>query len=148
MAKNVDNCFVPKFIPDNLPWYEKDGLETWYRKNKCDDFLSNTDDHFQNTVIVNFDIIRNKGKIENKKLKNYQTVNYETIKDYPPSQQFKITSSIFRNISREDMHITPNLIKTHFERQKAENYQKSIGLGKFLKICKDTMSAKYWQGKN
>ena len=31
----VDDTFGPKFIPDNLEWYERDGLETWYLRNKC-----------------------------------------------------------------------------------------------------------------
>ena len=38
----VDNVFILKFVPDNLKWHEKDGLKTWYRKNKCEKFLSNT----------------------------------------------------------------------------------------------------------
>ena len=28
--KIVDNRFVPKFVPRNLPWYEREGLLTWY----------------------------------------------------------------------------------------------------------------------
>ena len=31
-----DNCFIPKYIPGDLKWYERDGLGTWYLKNKCD----------------------------------------------------------------------------------------------------------------
>ena len=63
---NFDNKFVPSYIPDDLEWFESDGLETWYRKNKCDDFSNDTDSHFQNTMIVNFDIITNKN-LEQKK---------------------------------------------------------------------------------
>ena len=29
-----DNVFIPKYVPQNLKWYEKDGLETWYRQIK------------------------------------------------------------------------------------------------------------------
>ena len=143
-SKKVTNIFIPKFVADNLKWHERDGLETWYRKNKCDDFLHDTDDDFEKTVIVNFDIIRNRNTIDDKKLKQYQTVDYEEIKKYPQSQQVKITSSIFRNINREDLHVTPNLVKSHFQGHKSENVKKSIGRGKFLKICRDTMYAKYW----
>ena len=39
MAKKFDNRFIPKYIPNDLPWYEKDGLDTWYLQNKCKDFL-------------------------------------------------------------------------------------------------------------
>ena len=48
-------------------------------------------------------------------------------------------SSIFRNIKREDMHVSKESIKEHFR-----NKQKSIGLGKFLKSCKDAMYASSW----
>ena len=68
-SKNVTNIFIPKFVADNLKWHERDGLETWYRKNKCDDFLRDTDNYFDKTVIVNFDIIRNRETIDNEKLK-------------------------------------------------------------------------------
>ena len=83
MAKNFDKKFIPKLVPNNLKWYERDGLETWYRKNKCDDFLRDTDNYFDKTGIVNFDIIRNRETINNEKLKQYQTVDYEEIKKYP-----------------------------------------------------------------
>ena len=41
-----DNVFIPKYVPQNLKWYEKDGLETWYRQIKCEESLNNTDLHF------------------------------------------------------------------------------------------------------
>ena len=41
-----------------------DGLETWYKKNKCDEFLSNTDLHFEKMKVVNTDMIRNGDKME------------------------------------------------------------------------------------
>ena len=34
---------IPKYIPKNLKWYERDGLETWYLEGKCNDFLEDTD---------------------------------------------------------------------------------------------------------
>ena len=39
----VDNKFVPTYVPNNLKWFERDGLETWYRQNNCNEFLNNTD---------------------------------------------------------------------------------------------------------
>ena len=32
MAKKVDNAYVPKFVSNNIPWYERDGLNTWYEQ--------------------------------------------------------------------------------------------------------------------
>ena len=55
----VDNTFVSKRIPSNLKWYEHHGLDTWYLRNKCNAFLEDTDSHFKNRKIINFDIINN-----------------------------------------------------------------------------------------
>ena len=85
----MDNDFIPKYIPDNLKWYEKDGLETWYRKTKCEEFLSDTDAHFKKTKIVNFNIIKN--DVEKKKLQQYQTIDHDEIK----SATFSRSNPIF-----------------------------------------------------
>ena len=39
---DVDKTFIPKYTPNNLKCYEKDGLETWYMQNKCNEILNNT----------------------------------------------------------------------------------------------------------
>lgn len=36
------NTYVSNFDPNNLPWYERDGLMNWYEKCRCDDFLRKT----------------------------------------------------------------------------------------------------------
>ena len=93
LTREMDNVFIPKYVPDNLKWHEKHGLETWCRKNKCDEFLSNTDLHFKNKNIVNFDII--KSDVDKKKLQQHQTIGHDEIKNYPPHFQYQIRSSIF-----------------------------------------------------
>ena len=30
MAFRNDNKYIPKYVPNDLKWYEKDGLDTWY----------------------------------------------------------------------------------------------------------------------
>ena len=45
---------------NNIPWYERDGLNTWYEQMKCNEFLEDTDNHFKNLEITNFDMIYNK----------------------------------------------------------------------------------------
>ena len=47
MAKKIYNTYIPKFVPNNLPWYKKDGLNRWYEQNKCNDFLEDPDKHFE-----------------------------------------------------------------------------------------------------
>ena len=137
------NTYIPEYVSDNLKWYERDRLDTWYKKNKCDEFVEDTDIYFRTTQIINFDIMRNQETITKNKLEQYQTVNYDTIKKYPPVEQARITSSIFRNINRPDLHVTPAVVKSHFHKNFSIP-KKSVGRGRFLKICRDTMYAKYW----
>ena len=40
------DVFIPKYVPQNLKWNEKDGLETWYRQIKREESLNNTNLHF------------------------------------------------------------------------------------------------------
>ena len=54
---NKGNTYVPKFVPDNLSWYERDGLMAWFDQQKYEDFPRNTDKHFKEAKIINFDII-------------------------------------------------------------------------------------------
>ena len=103
-----DNCF----IPGDLKWYERNGLDTWYLKNKYDEFLENTDLHFAKCKAVNFDMIKN--NVPKSIQKQYQTVNHEGIKQYPVEYQEQICSSIFRNADRKDMYIEKKTINQHF----------------------------------
>ena len=136
------NTYIPEYVSDNLKWYKRDGLDTWYKKNKCDEFFEDTDRYFHTTQIINFDIIRNQKTIIKNKLEQYQTVSYDEIKKYPSVEQARITSSIFRNIDRSNLHVTPAVVKSHFHKNISP--KKSVGRGRFLKICRDTMYAKYW----
>ena len=93
LSWEVDNTFIPKYAPDNLKWYEKDGLERWYRQNKCNEFLNNTDEYFKKMRITNFDII--KSEVTEDKKKEYQTIDHEEIRYYPSHLQEQICSSLF-----------------------------------------------------
>ena len=117
-------------------------MDTWYKKNKCYEFLEDTDLYFKTTQIVSSDMIRNSNFIPKSKLEQYRTVSYEKIKMYPCAEQ--ITSSIFRHIDRPDLHVTPELVQSHFKNNKSSSVKKTVGRGRFLKICRDTMYAKYW----
>ena len=92
------------------------GLETWYRQNKCNEFLNNTDEYFAKMKVVTFDIIKNGVKEDT--LKQYQTIDHDEIKQYPTHLQEQISSSIFRNSNRKDMHIKKETIKEHFQNKK------------------------------
>ena len=102
MTWKVDNNFVPPFVPKDLKWFEKGGLETWYSRNKCEEFLKNTDLHFKHRKIINFDMIKN--DITDKKIKQYQQIDNVEIKKYPPNDQQQIMSFIFCNANRKESY--------------------------------------------
>ena len=99
MTWESENCFIPKYIPGDLKWYERNGLDTWYLKKKCDEFLENTDLHFAKRKIVNFYMVKN--EVPKNIQKQYQTVDHEEIKQFPLKYQEQICSSIFRNVTRK-----------------------------------------------
>ena len=115
MAKKIYNTYIPKFVPNNLPWYKKDGLNRWYEQNKCNDFLEDPDKHFENLQINNFDLIFNKNKLSSQKMKQYQTIEHKEIMGYPKQEREQIMSSGFRNVMRKDMFIQKETLHGHFK---------------------------------
>ena len=101
----MENKYVPKFVLDNLQWYKRNRLMNWYDQGKCKYFLEDTDKHFQNTTIINFDIINNKNEISKETLKQYQTVDLKEIVNYSLHLQDPILSSAFRT-KREDLYLS------------------------------------------
>ena len=83
LFREFDNVFVPPDVSNNLKWCECDGLDTWYTQGKCCDLLENTDEHFKQRKIVNFDIFNNGNKLDEKTVRQYQTVDCKTFKTYP-----------------------------------------------------------------
>lgn len=137
----INNRIIPKYVPANLKWHERDGLDTWYLQGKCQDFLQNTDSYFENVKVTNFDIINNKLMDLDKK-KQYETVNFNDSNDYPIQYQVEINDSIFRHINQNSYHVQLNDAKQHFN--KNDNKRKAIGRGRFLKLCSNAVYAKYW----
>ena len=135
MTWKLDNKFIP--IYQDLKWFERDRLETWYRSNKCEEFLENTDLHFKNRKIINFDMIKN--DTSDDKTKQYQQIDHDEIEKYPKYYQEQIMSSIFRNANPKDMKIQKRTVHEHFSDKK-----KAVGRGKFLKKCVDDMYAQCW----
>ena len=100
-----------------------------------------TDQHFKETNIVNFDIIKNK-KLEEEKLKQYQTIDHDEIMKYPGQIQEQICSLTFRNSKRKDMHILKETVNEHFNKNKIVNA--GVGPGRFLKKVRDDMYRDSW----
>ena len=117
MEVNVDNLtwqfhneFIPSYVPPIVKYFERDGLETWYRQNKCQEFLQSTNKHFKQRKIVNFHMI--KEKLDKKVIQQYQTVDNNKIEQYPIEYRNQIRCSIFCNIHRNDLHVEMSTVKT------------------------------------
>ena len=127
MAEDVltwqfDNEFVLLYIPPNVKYLERDELETWYRQNKCQEFLENTEKYFAQRKIMNFHMINK--KLDKKTIQQYQTVNSKKIKRYPIGYHDQIRSSIFCNIQRDDLHVEMSTVKKTFYSRQAKGYRK------------------------
>ena len=57
-SSKCTNNYVPEYVSQGLPWYERDGLMPWHDQVKCQEFLRNSNKHFKTAKIINFDIIR------------------------------------------------------------------------------------------
>ena len=140
MAFRNDDKFIPKYIPNDLKWYEKDGLETWYLKNKSNDFLTNPDEYFEKMNIVNFDII--KGNVSGEKMKQFNSIDHQEIMRYPREMREEIFSSIYRNGNRKDMHVKKETLHEHFKNTNKTSSR--IGRGKSIKKNRDDMYKQSW----
>ena len=128
----VGNKFIPKFVPNDLKWHERDGLDTWNQQNKFNEFINNTDNYFKRMNIIKFDLI--KKDVPKEKFKQYQTLDHDEIKQYPPQLCEQICSSIFRNFNRKDMQIQKATINKHFNNKKV-----CTGRGRFIRKFRDNM---------
>ena len=57
VGKIFANNFIPKYVPEDLPWYERDDLLTYIDQLKYKEFISDSD--VKNTKVINFDMIQN-----------------------------------------------------------------------------------------
>ena len=102
MAEKFNNQFIPKYIPSDLKWYKRDGLDTWYLEGKFKDFLEDRDEHFKRTKIANFDTI--KKVVPKDKLVQYQQIDHQMMTIILSKNLRQETCSlIFRNANRNDM---------------------------------------------
>ena len=89
---------------------------TWYNQGKCQHVLRDTDRHFNETKIVNFDIIHKQCRgelVPFELLKYYQTVNQIRVSEYLSDDQEKILSSTFCTNSK-DIYFKKETTAKHF----------------------------------
>ena len=99
---------------------------TWYDQRKCEDFLRDTNKHFKEAKMINFDIIYREIRgevVPPDLLKLYQTMNEKTISQYPSSEEDNIRSSAFRT-DRKDIYFGKKTIEKHFNSKKEITNQK------------------------
>ena len=56
-GKIFAKSYLPECVPEDLPWYERDGLMTYIDRAKYKDFISDPDTAIKNTKIINFEMI-------------------------------------------------------------------------------------------
>ena len=103
MSKPI-NTYVPKFVPKDLPWCERDSLIAWRDQCKYEDFLRDADQHFNQVKSTNFHIFSrecNGEEVPKDLLNHYQTLNDKAVSDYPETEQDKALSSTFRTDQKD-----------------------------------------------
>ena len=82
---------------------------------KCNEFQEDTDNHFKNLEITNFDMIYNNKTLSNDKINQYESIDHHEIMKYPIKERDQIISSIFRNSKHEDMYVQTKKINEQFK---------------------------------
>ena len=78
----VGSKYIPNYCPPDLPWYECDGLLTWYDQNKYEEFSKDPDNYIKSKKVINFDMIHAQrwgGKREYSD-KHHQTIVIDHVK--------------------------------------------------------------------
>ena len=119
---NYANNYIPKYVPDNLEWYERDGLMTYIDILKYDNFIKDTDSHFKKTYVINFDSIYRQirgEKLHQKLEQKYKIIDNSRISLYPDKEKDKALSSAFK-CPRKDLYFKKEMIKEHFLREQKQ----------------------------
>ena len=89
--------------------------------------------------IYNFDLVFNKDKLWDQKIKQYQEIDHKQIMKYPEREREQIMSSIFRDSRRQGMFIQKETVHKHFKVN-----SKSIGGGRFVQKLKNDHYKETW----
>lgn len=89
MPKNCVNKCVPDFVDSNLKWYVCDDLLTYIDELKYKEFIRDTDAHFKNEKVVNFNIIHYECRDDPlcNSVKNYRTLRSKDFKGYSQKEK-------------------------------------------------------------
>ena len=85
---------------------------------KCEDFLKNSKQHFEDTKIINFNIIRREArdeKVPDGVLKKYHTLQDSRDSQYPKKGRYNFLSSAF-STQRSDIYFGKKTLTDHFKK--------------------------------
>lgn len=85
VGRNFANKYIPRHAPEDLLWYERDGLLTYIDQMKYKDFISDPDAHIRNKQVINFDMTHAqcRGTPRTHSDKYYQTLTERDMKKMP-----------------------------------------------------------------
>ena len=92
----LGNKYIPNYCPPDLPWYERDGLLTWYDQNKYEEFSKDPDNYIKSKKVINFDMIHAQrwgGKREYSD-KHHQTIVIDHVKKMPQKKETLVFVSV------------------------------------------------------
>ena len=114
-STNFGNKYIQDYCPPDLPWYERDGLLTWYNQNKYAEFSKNPDEYLKNKNVINFDMIIAQCRGDNRQYsdKHYQTVVINHVKKILQREKKRALGASFHS-ERKDVNVEKNLALSHF----------------------------------
>ena len=114
-------------------------LDTTLKQMTFNEIIVDTDYHFENSFITNFDLIHNdcRGDKLSYSRKHYETISNEKVKKEIASEEFRnqFISSAIRS-ERKDLVIEKEILEEHFNRQTIEKNleKKGVFLSSFTNI--------------
>ena len=98
-------------MPENLPWYERDGLMMYIDQMKYKEYSENKDQYLKNVEVVNFDMIHN--PCSGIPLQNsetfYKTAKKKDLKKFPKKTKNDTLAAIAR-CSLTDLYVQRDLM--------------------------------------
>ena len=114
-GKIFASSYVPEYVLQDLPWYERDGLMTYIDQLKCKEFISDPDVAIRNTKIKNFEMIHAQCRGTHRTHSNEfcQTVRQKNVAKMPRKDRKK-TVSVCLSSERKDVFVEKTLVFSHF----------------------------------
>ena len=109
------NKYIPKVVPEDLPWYKRDDLMTYIEKLKYKDFISNPDAYLEETEVINSDLVYARCGRQHQQYsdKLYQTVHTSDVSKMSQKGKKKAVCACLRS-ERKDIFVEKILTLSHF----------------------------------